>query len=280
MSDESLKKAIDPEELENPDLMTIYQIIKNGIGKLKDKTSVILWSSFILLLLWGPRGYPEMIPMDWLRALVPDFGWRDELISFLLGFVLLVVIPCCIIKFYFKESLSAYGLGWTNSRVKLGILAIIATLIICLPIFYFGTHDAQMQKEYPLFGDAISTWGGFIVYELVYFLFFINIEFIFRGYLLFGLFGPQKIKNGDVALTKSLKKPKEGPYFGIYAVLFQMLPYTMWHLSKPMPEYAGTIFWGVAVAIIALKTRSIWPIIIAHWALNVWVDLLLWSSMP
>ncbi len=278
MSQESLKGVVDPEDLENPDVLTIFQIIKNGVAKLKDKTSVILWSSFILLLLWGPRGYPEMIPMDWLRALVPEFGWRDQLISFLLGFLLLVVIPCGIIKFYFKERLTAYGLGWTNSRVKLGVLAIIVTLVICLPIFYFGTFNPQMQKEYPLFGDAIKTWGGFAVYELVYFLFFVNIEFIFRGYLLFGLFGPQSSEQGDQ--EKTCKKPKEGPYFGIYAVLFQMLPYTMWHLSKPMPEYAGTIVWGVAVAVIALKIRSIWPIIIAHWALNVWVDLLLWPNMP
>jgi len=269
-------------ELANPDLLTIAKIIVQGIKKLKDKTAVILWSSFILLLLWGPRGYPEMIPIAFFRKLVPDFGWRDELISFVWGFILLFVIPCCIIKFYFKESLSDYGLGWTNDRVKLGVLALIVTVVVCMPIFYSGTFDKQMQQEYPLFRNAVTTWGGFIVYQLVYFLFFINVEFIFRGYLLFGLFGPVKDERKVKAsvLAKGLTTPKEGPYFGIYAVLFQMLPYTMWHLSKPMPEYAGTIVWGVAVAIIALKIRSIWPIIIAHWALNVWVDLLLWPNMP
>ncbi len=284
IDDKKKAKEVDRIELEFPDVWTIAKILVNGIKKLGDKTSVILWSSFILLLLWGPRGYPEMIPLDFFRKLVPEFGWRDELISFLWGFILLVVIPCCIIKFYFKESLSDYGLGWTNKRVKLGVLALIVTILICAPIFYGGTSDQQMKDEYPLFTDrenglpVITTWGGFMVYQSFYFLFFISVEFIFRGYLLFGLYGP--VKDERQVKARALKTPREGPYFGIYAVLFQMLPYTMWHLSKPMPEYAGTIVWGVAVAIIALKIRSIWPIIIAHWALNVMVDLLLWNNMP
>ncbi|MCP5050884.1 MAG: CPBP family intramembrane metalloprotease [bacterium] len=271
---------VDPIELDNPDLLTIYQIIKNTVIKLKDKTSVILWSSFVLLLLWGPSGNMELIETEWREAILPlqDFPWRDQLISFVCGFILLVVIPCCIIKFYFKESLSDYGLGWTNSRVKLGRLALIVTLLVCLPIFYFGTFHPDMGKEYPLFRDAVTTWGGFIVYQLVYFIFFINIEFIFRGYLLFGLFGfKSKPKEKE---SEAAKKSREGRYFGIYAILIQMLAYTMWHLSKPMPEYIGTIFWGVAVGAIALKIRSIWPIIIVHWLLNVWVDLLLWQQMP
>lgn len=279
MSDQRKEYDVDPVELREPDLLTIFQIIKNGIGKLRDKTSVILWSSFILLLIWGPRGYTEVIPKEWLYKLVPEFGWRDELISFVLGFILLFIIPCCIIKFYFKEKLTDYGLGWTNSRVKLGLLALFVTFVICAPIFYSGTSDDAMKLEYPLFGDAITTWGGFIVYQLAYFLFFINIEFIFRGYLLFGLFGPVPKDEKEKAEPEK-KKPKGGPYFGIYAVLFQMLPYTMWHLSKPMPEYMGTIIWGVAVSLVALKTRSIWPIIIVHWLLNIVVDLSLWTAMP
>lgn len=282
MSDKTIVRDVDPIELNDPDVLTIFQIIKDGIKKLKDKTSVILWSSFILLILWGPRGYPEIIPLSFWRKLVPfDLAWKDELISFVLGFILMVVIPCCIIKFYFKEKLSDYGLGWSNNRIKLGLLALFVTLIICAPVFYMGTFDPAMQAEYPLFRDKISTWGGFIVYQMVYFLFFISIEFIFRGYLLFGLYGPlKKDKDEPVDQEKEKKKPKSGPTFGIYAVLFQMLPYVAWHLSKPMPEYVGTIFWGVPVALIALKTRSIWPIIIVHWLLNIWVDIFTWPNIP
>ncbi len=254
---------VDPIELENPDILTIYGIIKNAVYKLKDKTAVILWSSFILLLLWGNKGNFELLKPEWRAPLFGDLAWKNQLINFLAGFILLVIIPCCIIKFYFKEKLSDYGLGFSRARVKLGWLALVVTLVLCLPIFYLGTLNPEMQAEYPLFRDSITTWGNFIIYELVYFLFFINIEFIFRGYLLFGLFGFSG-------------KDSRARYFGVYAILIQMLAYTMWHISKPMPEYMGTIFWGVAMAAIALKIRSIWPIIIVHWLLNVWVDVLLW----
>ena len=71
----------------------------------------------------------------------------------------------------------------------------------------------------------------------------------------------------------------KGPLlFGIYAILIQMLSYTMWHISKPTPELMGTIVWGVALGAVALKIRSIWPIIAVHWILNVFVDLVLWNA--
>ncbi len=264
---------VDPVELADPDVFTIFQIIKNTVIKLKDKTAIILWSSFILLTLWGKKGNAELIfPMKWRESLFPDFVWRDQFISFITGFILLVLIPCCIIKFRFKERLSEYGLGWPKERIKLGLLALVITLVIALPLFWIGTLNPEMQNEYPLFGkEAITTWGSFIVYELVYFLFFVIIEFIFRGYLLFGLYG---IK--DLEALRGVKGIKGPLVFGLYAILIQMLAYTMWHIYKPMPEYIGAIIWGVAVAAVALRIRSIWPIIIAHWLLNVFLDTVLW----
>jgi hypothetical protein len=130
-----------------------------------------------------------------------------------------------------------------------------------------------MQKEYPLFGEVIGkgNWGAFIIYELVYFLFFAALEFVYRGYLLFGLL---KIK--DLEALKDIKGSKGPLVFGIYAILIQMLSYTMWHIAKPVPEIIGTVFWGICVGAVALKIRTIWPIIIAHWLLCVFLDIVLW----
>ncbi len=324
--------GVDPIELRSPDILTIFAIVVGTLKKLKDKTAVILWSSIVLLVLWGMKGNADMIfPKKWREALFPDLVWRDQLVSFITGFILLVVIPCCIVKFFFKEKLSDYGLGWPKDRIKLGIIGCFVLMVVCVPIFYSGTGNAEMQAEYPMFGKfedgswRITTWGGFIVYELVYFIFFINIEFIFRGYLLFGLFsrraapgeagtdaeaspappasGPVGFgdmfgylghlfrKKGDKEISgknRLIKDRLQGVYgllgrfdtkrvkFGVYAILFQMLAYTMWHLAKPTPEYMGTLGWGVAVAAIALACRSIWPVIIVHWALNVFIDTVLW----
>jgi membrane protease YdiL (CAAX protease family) len=281
MSNSNNEAKVEDTTFTDPNVDTILKIIKDAVVKLKDKTAIILWSSFILLTLWGLKGNADMIfPEKWRLALFPDLAWRDQLVSFLTGFILLVVIPCCIIKFYFKECLSDYGLGWTNDKVKLGLVALCVLLIVCIPIFYLGTSDAEMQAEYPMFGDTIAkgAWGEFIVYQLVYFLFFIVIEFIFRGYLLFGLFGPPEKQRAKAAESK---KPKRPPlYFGMYAILIQMLAYTMWHIAKPTPEYMGALVWGIVVAAIALKIKSIWPIIIVHWMLNVFIDTVLWLKVP
>lgn len=271
------KAASNSIKLAKPDAFTIFQIIVNTLKKLKDKTAVILWSSFVLLTLWGFKGDTkwlfDLLGEDWLKALCPGIPWRNQLFTFLSGFILLVIIPCCIIKFYFKEKLSDYGLGWPKGKEnkKLSWLAFFVIMVIGLPVFFLGTLDPAMQAEYPLFAKgAVTTWGGLIIYELVYFLFFIVIEFIFRGYLLFGLFGIE-----DVQALKGVKGVKGPLVFGLYAILIQMLAYTMWHMVKPVPEYFGALIWGVAVAAVALRIRSIWPIIIGHWLLNVWVDLVM-----
>ncbi len=274
MNHSNNEEKVDTITFTDPDVTTIFKIIKNAVVKLKDKTAIILWSSFILLTLWGLKGDAKLIfPEKWRIALFPDLAWRDQLVSFLTGFILLVVIPCLIIRFRFKEPLADYGLGWSKDKVKLGLVALIVLLIVCLPLFYAGTFDKEQQAEYPLFRDAIpkGDWSQFVIYELVYFLFFIVIEFIFRGYLLFGLYG---IK--DIKAVKGVKGIKGPLVFGVYAILIQMLAYTMWHIAKPTPEYLGALVWGVVVAAIALRIRSIIPIIIVHWLLNVFMDTVLW----
>ncbi|UCH94599.1 MAG: CPBP family intramembrane metalloprotease [Candidatus Aminicenantes bacterium] len=275
MADEKAK--LNSIDLAEPDAFTIFQIIINTLKKLRDKTAIILWSSFILLTVWGFKGdtqlFFNLFGNNWLKELFPGIPWRNQLFSFLSGFILLVIIPCCIIKFVFKEKLSEYGLGWPKGKdkIKLSRVAILVTLGIGIPVFFLGTFDPGMQAEYPLFEKgAITTWGGFIVYELVYFLFFIVIEFIFRGYLLFGLYGIE-----DVHAVKGVKGIKGPLIFGLYAILIQMLAYTMWHIGKPVPEYVGALVWGVAVAAVALRIRSIWPIIFVHWILNVFVDVVM-----
>ncbi|UCH92374.1 MAG: CPBP family intramembrane metalloprotease [Candidatus Aminicenantes bacterium] len=264
---------------EDPDTLTIFQIIVRTMKTLTDKTAIILISAFTLLILWGSKGNMKILSNifgeNWPGALFPGIPWHSQLASFVVGFLLLVVIPCCIIKFVFKERLSEYGLGWpkdNNSR-KLGVIAFFVILGISIIPFYLGTFSAEIQEEYPLFRNVIAKgdWGAFIIYELVYFLFFFVIEFIYRGYLLFGLY---KIK--DMEVLKDVKGLKGPLVFGVYAILIQMLSYTMWHISKPSVELIGTVFWGIGVGAVALRVRSIWPIIIAHWVLNSFMDMVLW----
>jgi hypothetical protein len=266
-------------ESEDPGSLTIFQIIVKIMKRLTDKTALILLSTFILLILWGSKGDMKILSKifgdKWPEALFPGVSWNRQLASFIVGFLLLVAVPCCIIKFVFKERLSEYGLGWpkNNNGRKQAVIGFFLIMGIAVIPFFLSAFNPQMQQEYPLFGDVIARgdWGAFIVYELVYLLFFVVIEFIYRGYLLFGIF---KIK--DLEALKGVKGNKGPLVFGIYAILIQMLSYTMWHIAKPVPELIGTIFWGIGTGVVALKTRTVWPVIIAHWLLCVLLDIVVW----
>ena len=97
--------------------------------------------------------------------------------------------------------------------------------------------------------------------------FFVAIEFIFRGFLLFGLAG---VRDSDV---KGAGTGAPGVfYFHKYALLIQMLSYTAWHLGKPAAELWGTPIWGLCAGALAYAARSIWPVTAAHWVLNIWID--------
>jgi hypothetical protein len=204
-------------------------------------------------------------------------------VSFVVGFLLMVVIPCLIIKFRFKENLRDYGLGLPpqDQRHKARV-AFFSLTGITLIFVFLASFDKGMQQQYPLFvqrADGMVTWTitrgwEFLIYELVYLLFFITIEFSFRGYLLFGL--------NSIWITQKVEHNRQLfiPRFGIYAILIQMLAYTTWHHGKPVPELLGTLIWGVCTAAIALRIRSIWPIIMSHWLYNIFLDWLLWIRFP
>jgi hypothetical protein len=268
------------------DAADIWAIIWTTVKKLRDKPSVILWSSFLLLLLWGFHGDMNIIlritGRSWIPRITGGLGWGMQLISFVAGFFLVVVIPCAIIKFYFKSDLRVYGLGWPSAENRQKAVTAFLTLLGFTSIFVvISSLDKGMQREYPLFNRwlnngtlayTIRNFWEFLAYECVYLLFFITIEFAFRGYLLFGLYSIQIIKDSRGKIHPPVSR------FGLYTILIQMLAYTTWHYGKPVPELLGTVFWGVGVAAIALRIRSLWPIILAHWLYNILLDLILWKE--
>ena len=274
------------QELANPRLRTVGALIWNAFVRLfHDPVAMIIGSAFLLLMVWGYHGNLELLGLVWdgwkgpgsnpaerARILEP-FPWDQEWLSFWAGAVIVVGVPCLLIKFVYRQSLTHYGLGLPPpGRRRLAVLASLALFVPSLGVFYLGAQNPGMVATYPFFRD-FDGLGDFAVYELGYLPFFIAIEFIFRGYLLLGLYQFRDDKappgvSGD-----------HGPLvFGYYAILISMLSYTAWHLGKPVPELWGTLFWGLATGAIVLAIRSIWPIVLIHWLLNVWLDLLIYKG--
>ncbi len=277
-------------ELERPGVGTVLKLIYNTVVRLfHDPIGMVLGSTFILLMLWGPQGTLNLVPLVWsgwhgpgsdpsTRArVIPGVPWDQEWLSYLAGFVLVVLVPILLIKFIYRQDLRDYGLGLPErDRWGLALLSATMLVVVSLPAFYLSTRDPGMRATYPLYRGPFASVGAFAVYEAGYLLFFVAIEFVFRGYLLFGLF---HARDRD-ALPGTNGVP--GTFvFGYYAILISMLSYTAWHLGKPVPELWGTLVWGLATGTVVLATRSIWPVVAAHWLLNVFLDaVILFGAHP
>jgi Type II CAAX prenyl endopeptidase Rce1-like len=267
-------------ELERPDFITVFKVIWYSVRSFfNERPGQIIGLSFILIMLWGTHGDLELLHALWPAyrgpgrdlgnrpKLLPFVPWDNELISFWVGAFLLVVVPILIIKFGFKQPLSKYGLGLPpEERRSLAVWTFLTLTLLSLPAFWVGTQHTGMRNLYPFYRPFAST-GEFVLYELTYLPFFIAIEFIFRGFLLFGLAGVR-----DIEVRHSGGGFPGVFYFYKYAILIQMLSYTAWHLGKPLPETWGTLIWGLAAGSTALAIRSIWPLVLAHWLLNVFLD--------
>lgn len=281
-------------DYETASFRTVVRVIWCSIrGFIFQRPGQIILSAFLLLMLWGFHGNLELLRAVWTPyrgpgieigtrpILIPGVPWDNELISFWGGALIVVVVPILLILFVFKQKLTDYGLGLPpKGRRRLAVITFLMLIGVTLPFFALGSRDPNMQAVYPFY-RPFDNFGQFLLYELTYLPFFIAIEFIFRGYLLFGLSG---VTDEEIAAQRALRAQNDTGvpgiyYFAHYALLIQMLSYTAWHLGKPLAELWGTVVWGLAAGATAYAIRSIWPIILAHWLLNVVLDLMILSAV-
>jgi hypothetical protein len=271
-------------ELDAPRIRTVLRLIWNTIAwVIHDPAAMGVTVGFLVLMLWGWHGRLEIVRELWdgwrpfaetpgdRARIIPGIPWDQEWLSFWVGALLLVGVPAVLIKGVFKHRLSDYGLGFPiRGRWRLALLSAAILFCVSLPMFLLGARHEGMRCTYPFYRGGFADSGEILLYELGYFPYFLAIEFIFRGFLLFGLYHA----------WRSRSKRGEGrlPGFGYYAILLSMLSYTAWHLGTPVPDLWGTLVWGLAAGTITLATGTIWPIVIVHWLLNVCLDVSIWLS--
>lgn len=159
-----------------------------------------------------------------------------------------LVIPMITIKYILKQPLKNYG--WQIGSVKQHWLGYV---LLASPIMFFAflvSFREDFSNHYPFYNLAHKSWLDLILWESIYILQFIAVEFFFRGFLVNGLRIP----------------------FGSLSIAVMCLPYLMLHFPKLWLESFGAISFGFLLGILALRSKSIWGGVGVHVAIALMMD--------
>jgi len=201
---------------------------------------------------YGPELARLFADRPW-RAVLPNLYWFG---SATLTFLLL---PLLVARLGLQLRPVEVGLGVGDWRLGLKIAGLLYGLM--LPVVVVASQLPSFASHYPLCGyvgeQAVALLRGepalawvVVAHELGYLCYFVAWEFLFRGFL-------------TVALAR---------YIGPLAVLVQTIPFAILHLGKPQAEAYGSIAAGVALGLLALRTRSIWWGVLLHAAIALTMD--------
>ncbi|MFH0866799.1 MAG: CPBP family intramembrane glutamic endopeptidase [Bacteroidota bacterium] len=161
-----------------------------------------------------------------------------------------LVIPILVVKVVLREKLSDYGIRFGNIKKDYGIYMVM--LVIMIPLVYWMSTTHSFQLRYPFYElkHDEPLYPNFWIWEAMYFVQFIGVEFFFRGFMLHG----------------------SRRQLGFYSIFFMVIPYCMIHFGKPMAETFAAIVAGIALGILSLKSRSIVPGILIHYSVAIAMD--------
>lgn len=149
------------------------------------------------------------------------------------------VFPILVILIILRRNPLDYGLGWGKPRIWWFYVAV--TCAIAAAILYACSFITSLQDYYRQVDFSLLT------YFLLSCVSLSTQEFMYRGFLLFGL--AEKFKEGSI--------------------LIQTIPFVLMHLGKPELETVSTIVTGILFGYIAYKGKSFWPAFIIHLFINV-----------
>ncbi|MBA4383185.1 MAG: hypothetical protein C0410_00465 [Anaerolinea sp.] len=172
--------------------------------------------------------------------------------EYLAFFLLMFCVPAIIIKCFWKQSLSEYGLQLGDWRSGLKIVAWV--LPVMLLGAYIGAFDPGMQAEYPLAKTMMKSMPLFVVIELFYLVYYFAWEFFFRGFLQTGM---------------------QKAYGPVMAILIQTVPSVIVHIGKPFAECFSAILAGLVFGYAAWRTRSIFFSMFLHAVVGIGTDIII-----
>ena len=203
----------------------------------------VLLTATICLILPIYLGSPKFASQNlqsWFSGL-PDRQFGPRMYWALFKGVNYVLLPCVCVRLMGDRVLD-HGLRLHRERRTWALYG--ALLLVVLPVVVFVADAPAFLDRYPRYANAGAQWSRLLVWEAAYGFQFAALEFFFRGFLLF-------------ALARSL---------GSAAIFVSVVPYTMIHFGKALPETLGSVVAGIVLGTLALRTRSIYGGVVLHCA--------------
>ena len=185
------------------------------------------------------RNYKEIIVIGLATLFLTVAGYHSIGPPWISALIYFALLPVLAIVLVLRKNPLDFGLR--PGYVKIWSIYVVATVIVATPILYLSSRSSALAHYYtvPPF-DVVKYSFQTIIYLLAW-------EFIFRGFLLFGLKG--KLKEASI--------------------LVQMVPFVLLHLGKPEIETLSTIVTGLYFGWVAYRGNSYWPALIIHAFINI-----------
>jgi membrane protease YdiL (CAAX protease family) len=191
------------------------------------------------VLLFIKRNYSELVVIGAATLFITVKRYHVIENAWLTSFLYLFILPVMTIIILLKRNPLDFGLRLGD--VKTWSIHAALTILVGLPILYFASDFESLEGYYADSQFSLIRYA----YETV--IYMLGWEFIFRGFILFGL----KDKIGEAG------------------IFIQMIPFVLLHLGKPEVETISTIFVGIYLGYVAYRGNSFWPAFIIHIFINI-----------
>lgn len=193
----------------------------------------------VTLVSWLPRQRPA----DWSE--LAQLGWWA---TWSVAIYVLIPIGYAVAT---RQDLRTYGLRLGLFRGEARIFAVLVPAIVAGA--YLAAGQPRFQETYPFYGGWPGGPGSpaaLALWWVMYALTFVALEFFFRGFL----------------VTAGFR------LVSWWAIPAMAAPYCLLHLDKPTAEMLTSLFGGLLLGVVALRTRSILAGVLAHVTLAVGTD--------
>jgi membrane protease YdiL (CAAX protease family) len=159
-------------------------------------------------------------------------------------------VPFLVMVLLFQKDPGELGLQLGDTAY--GWRALVIGVPVALVVAYVSSASPAMQSEYPQAKSTMRRPLTFLIAEACYLIYYLGWEYLFRGFMLFGL--------------------AQG-YGAAPAILVQTIPSALVHIGKPAVESFAAIVAGVVFGYVALRTRSILYPFVIHATIGIALDV-------